>query len=353
MRHGSQLDPPNRFERTRTEADREHLEWDDEYLNEPPGRRIEYLPDDTQTIVAENNSPDIPFRYTVNPYRGCVHGCAYCYARPGHEYLGFNGGLDFETKIMVKHRAPELLRAFLSRDRWQPESITFSGVTDCYQPAEREFQLTRGCLQVAAEFNQPVGVITKNALVARDIDIFKRMAASNLVHVFVSVTTLDAGLARAMEPRTSIPAARLRAVRMLADAGVPTGVMVAPIIPGLNDSEIPTVLAAAKQAGASSAGYVLLRLPLTVRPVFEEWLARTQPAARERVESRIRSCRSGEMNDSDFGRRLTGTGPIADQIKQTFQVFAKKHGLANRLPPLSTTHFQVPRPTTGQLRLFS
>jgi hypothetical protein len=228
MRHGSRLDPPNRFERTHTEPDDAHVEWDSEYLQEREDRRIEYISDDSKSIVSENNSPDIPFRFSINPYRGCIHSCAYCYARPTHEYVGFNAGLDFETKILVKHHAPELFREFLAKDSWRPEPITFSGVTDCYQPAERKFQLTRRCLEVATECRQPVSIVTKNALVTRDLDILERMASDDLVHVFVSVTTLDSQLARDMEPRTSIPSARLRAIGMLAEVYAATQVQTCP-----------------------------------------------------------------------------------------------------------------------------
>ena len=287
MRHGSRLDPPNRFEPTHSVPDFTDLEWDTEYLSEFHSRRIEYIADSSRSIVSENNSPDIPFRYSINPYRGCIHACAYCYARPGHEFLGYNAGLDFETKIVVKHDAPELFLDFLSRDAWQPEPITFSGVTDCYQPAEREFRLTRRCLELADACRQPVSIVTKNALVLRDLELLRSLAADNLVHVFVSVTTLDAQLARDMEPRTSIPTARLRAVETLAEAGVPVGVMTAPIIPGLNDSEVPAILEAARKAGAMRASFVLLRLPLTVEPVFKEWLERTQPLKAARVLGRV------------------------------------------------------------------
>lgn len=346
------MNPPNRFEKTHREADFEHLEHDDEYLEELNHPRTEYLPDTSQSIVSENDSPDIPFRYSVNPYRGCAHGCSYCYARPYHEYLGLNAGLDFETKIFVKHRAPELLRDWLARDAWRPESITFSGVTDCYQPAERDFRLTRGCLEVALEARQPLFIITKNALVTRDLDLLRQMAELHTIGVAVSITSLDQELARTMEPRTSTPAARLRAVRQLADAGVPTKVMVAPIIPGLNDSEIPAILAAAKNAGATGAGYVLLRLPLTVRPVFLEWLQRTQPLKAAKVESLIRSTRDGKLNDSQFRSRMRGSGSIAEQIGKTFKVFIRRHGLDAPSTPLDVSHFRRPRPLTGQLSLF-
>ncbi len=352
MRHGSRIDPPNRFERTYAEPDFEHLEWDTEYLNQRQDRRIEYIADTSKSIVAENNSPDIPFRFSVNPYRGCIHACSYCYARPSHELLGFNAGLDFETKIVVKHDAPELLRDFLAKDSWKPEPITFSGVTDCFQPAERKFQLTRRCLEVARECRQPVSLITKNALIIRDLDILKGMAADGLVHVFVSITTLDAELARDMEPRTSIPPARLRAVGLLAEAGVPVGVMVAPIIPGLNDSEVPAILEAAKNAGAMTASYILLRLPLTVEPVFKEWLERTQPLKADRVLGRVRETRAGKLSSSAWGERMVGTGEIADQIKKMFRLFQQKHGLDRKLPPQNCDLFQPSIPKSGQMRLF-
>lgn len=352
MRHGSRIDPPNRFERVHREADLEHVEWDTEYLDSRTERRIEYLPDASQSIVSENDSPDIGFNFSVNPYRGCSHGCSYCYARPGHEYLGMNGGLDFETKIVVKQDAARLFREFLARKSWKPEVVVFSGVTDCYQPAEREFKLTRQCLEVALECRQPVGVITKNALVVRDLDILSQMADLRLVNVNISVTTLDAGLAREMEPRTSIPAARLRAIQTLTEAKVPVRVMVAPIIPGLNDSEIPSILEAAKKAGATTAAHTILRLPLTVRPVFLEWLERTQSLRAEKVKSMVRSVREGKLNSANFGERMAGTGEIAEQIHQVFQVFKKKFGLDGKLTPYDFSQFRPPRMPGGQLALF-
>lgn len=353
MRHGSQIDPPNRFQSVRTEDDWEQLQWEDDYRQGLRSRRIQYFEDATESIVTSNHSPDIPFNHSVNPYRGCAHGCAYCYARNTHEYLGFNAGLDFETRIMVKTRAAELLRQFLSRKAWQGEPISFSGVTDCYQPAERDFRLTRACLEVALEFCQPISIITKNALVTRDLDLLRPLAVQRLVHVFLSITSLQPQLARDMEPRTSTPDARLRAVRMLADAGVPVGVMVAPIIPGLNDVEIPAVLQAAQQAGAQTAGSVLLRLPLTVEPVFREWLYRTQPLKAEMVEGRIRQTRTGRLNQSQFGQRMRGRGPLADQIRALFRVMARKHGLDQPLPPHDASRFRRPDPDGGhQLTLF-
>jgi DNA repair photolyase len=352
MLHGSMIDPPNRFQKTHLEPDMEHLEWDQEYLSQKQERKIEYLTDTSKTIISENNSPDVPFRYSLNPYRGCVHGCSYCYARNSHEYLGFNAGLDFETKIVVKHDAPGLFRDFLTNDSWTPEEIAFSGVTDCYQPAEREFRLTRQCLEIALECRLPVGIVTKNALVVRDLDLLREMASLRLIHVNVSLTTLDAELARVMEPRTSIPSARLRAIEMLAQAGIPTRVMVAPVIPGLNDSEIPSILAAAKAAGAQGASYILLRLPVTVEPVFQEWLRRTQPLKAQKIEGLIRETRSGKMNTSDWGERMVGTGQIAEQVQKLFRVFAQKHQLDQALPAADISQFRPATPRSGQLRLF-
>ena len=352
MQYGSKLDPPNRFESTRRVVDLEHLEWDQEYLSGLERRPVEYITDSSRSIISENNSPDIPFRYSLNPYRGCLHGCAYCYARNTHEYLGFNAGLDFETKIVVKHDAARLFREFLSNDSWLPEEVVFSGVTDCYQPAERQFRLTRQCLEVALEHRLPVGLITKNALIVRDLDLLQEMASLHLVHASISITTLDPDLARVMEPRTSIPSARLRAVQMLSGAGIPTRVMVAPIIPGLNDSEIPAILEAAKESGASGAGYIMLRLPLTVEPVFREWLTRTYPSKLDKIERLIRDMRTGALNNSEFGIRMTGSGQIAEQIRNLFRVFVKKYGMDNDFPPHDFSHFKHATPQSGQLRLF-
>jgi DNA repair photolyase len=352
MRHGSHLDPPNRFERQHTEAVLDQLRADDDYHHRLTHRKIEYLADETASVVTENDSPDVGFRFSVNPYRGCVHGCAYCYARPYHEYLGLNAGLDFETKILVKHRAPQQLREFLGKKSWQPEPIAFSGVTDCYQPTEREFRLTRGCLEVALEARQPVMIVTKNALVVRDLDLIKELASLSLVNVGISLTTLDPALAQVMEPRTSTPAARLRTMSELAATGVPVKVMVAPVIPGLNESEMPAILDEAHQAGASAASYLLLRLPLTVEPVFFEWLERVFPEKRKRVESLIRQTRDGKLNCSEFGQRMRGTGCMADQVANVFTVFARKLGLVEDLPPLNTTLFRPPASPTGQRFLF-
>ena len=349
---GSQINPPNRFGGPVHVLELDEVEHDQEYLDSLAQRRTEYIPDRSKTIVAENQSPDIGFRYSMNPYRGCAHGCSYCYARQTHEYLSFNAGLDFETKVLVKEDAPALFRTFLMRDKWVPETIVMSGVTDCYQPAERNYRLTRRLLEIAAEFKQPIGIITKNALVVRDLDVIAAMAREYLVHVNISITTLDAEFARSMEPRTSTPLARLRAVKVLTDAGVPVRVMVAPISPGLNDTEIPSILEAAKEAGAHSASYTMLRLPLTVAPVFLEWLEREQPGRAKKVEARVRAMRGGKLNESRFGARMKGEGESAQQIRNLFKIMAKKHGLDRDLPPYDCTRFQRSEPKSDQLQLF-
>lgn len=349
---GAQNQPANPYLQTRCEPYWEDVADDEELLAQLARPNTVYLPDHSQSVVAENRSPDIAFRYSINPYRGCAHGCSYCYARPTHEYLGLSAGLDFETKVMVKHDAARLFRKWLARPAWQVEWIAMSGVTDCYQPAEREFRLTRSCLQVAVESRQPMGIVTKNALVARDMDLLAELAHYKAAHVAISITTLDPQLARVMEPRTSSPEARLRTIRELSSTGIPTQVMVAPVIPGLNDSEIPAILDAARQAGATSASYILLRLPTTVVDVFFGWLAKFYPDRLEKVASRIRTTRGGQLYRSEFGSRMSGEGEIARQIEQTFKVFARKTGLDARPPQLDTTHFRRPSDGSGQMRLF-
>jgi DNA repair photolyase len=349
---GAHVNPPNRFDRVHAEADFADCEHDEELLaalDRPP---TEYLADNSRTVVTENNSPDISFRYSINPYRGCAHGCSYCYARPTHEFLGLSAGLDFETKVFVKHDAPALLREFLGRPGWQAETIVMSGVTDPYQPAEREYHITRGCLEVLLEARQPIGVITKNALITRDLDLLREMAALGTVKVALSVTTLDANLARTMEPRTTTPAARLRAITALADAGIPVRLMTAPIIPGLNDREIPALLKAGAEAGARAASYTLVRLPLAVKTVFLDWLDRNLPDSRERIEGLVRNTHSGKLNISEFGQRMSGRGEIAEQIRRVFDVFAARHHLDGDLPDFNRAAFRQPKPTSGQMQLF-
>ena len=349
---GSTLKPPNRFESIHVEDDWQDLEYDDEFHQQQRSIKTEYFDDHAKTVLSKNDSPDISFRYSLNPYRGCLHGCSYCYARPTHEYLGYNAGIDFETKVLVKQDAPRLFRDALAKSSWQAQTVVLSGVTDCYQPAERKFRLTRQCLEVALEARQPMAIITKNAMVLRDLDILREMAAMQLVSVAISVTTLDASLARVMEPRTSSPTARLRAISQLSAAGIPTTIMVAPVIPGLNDSEIPAILSEGRRCGAQHAGYVLLRLPHTVKPVFFDWLERTFPDRRAKIESLIRSTRDGNLYNADFKQRMQGSGEIANQIRQTFDVFARKVGLDRKMAELDASQFHPPRSSTGQLRLF-
>ncbi len=300
------------------------------------------LRDTSRTIISHNNSPDVGFDYSINPYRGCEHGCIYCYARPTHEYLGFSAGLDFETRIMVKTDAPRLLREELSRPKYQPVHLAMSGVTDCYQPIERKLRLTRGCLEVLAECNNPVSIITKNHLVTRDIDLLSPLARINAALVFVSITTLDPALQRVMEPRTSTPRDRLAAISELSSAGIPVGVMVAPVIPGLTDHEMPDILDAASKAGARSAGYTALRLPFGVKDLFEEWLGLHFPDRKDKILNRVRSMRDGKLNNSDFKSRMRGEGIWADQLHDLFQLTKRKTGLNRPLPPLSAASFRRP-----------
>ncbi len=340
---GASSNPPNRFEELVLEP------LDDFPVEEGPGPRTRFYRDASQSIITFNDSPDIPFRAAINPYRGCEHGCSYCYARPTHEYLGFSAGLDFETKVMVKENAPELLRKELSSPRWQPQTLALSGVTDCYQPIERRLQLTRRCLAVLAEFRNPVGIVTKNALVTRDMDLLRELAAHDAVRVNLSIHSLDPELARRLEPRASLPRQRLGAVKALAQAGVPVGVMVAPIIPALNDHGIPSVLAAAREAGADWAGMEVLRLPLMVAPIFQQWLDTHEPGKREKILNRIRAIRGGKLNDPRFGKRMVGEGIFADQITQMFHVACRKAGFPEEGPGLSTSAFR--RPEGAQLEL--
>jgi len=340
---GAGSNPPNRFERISLERD---ADWDPE---QDPLPRTLFLRDRSSKIISSNDSPDVGFEHSVNPYRGCEHGCVYCYARPTHEYLGFSAGLDFETKIMVKADAPKLLRAELSAPGWVPKVIALSGVTDPYQPVERRLKLTRGCLEVLAEFRNPITIVTKNSLVTRDLDLLAELAGCRAVAVFISVTTLDTELRKILEPRTSPPAARLATIGALAKAGLPTGVLVAPVIPGLTDHEIPAIIEAAAAAGASFAAHTMLRLPYAVAPLFEEWLTRHVPEKKDKVLNRIRALRRGKLNNPEFGLRMRGEGIFAEQISRLFHVACRRAGGLDREPELSTAYFR--RPTGAQLEL--
>ncbi len=352
---GAGLNPGNRFEEVRLHVLGEHL---DEVLREHDGTPVKVptrvFKDHSRTILNQNDSPDIGFRWSINPYRGCEHGCIYCYARPYHEMLGFSCGLDFETNIMAKLDAPQMLRRELAHPSWQAEVIAMSGVTDCYQPVEAKLRITRGCLEVFADCRQPVAIVTKNRLILRDLDLLQELARFRAVSVAISLTTLRSDLARKMEPRASSPSDRLHTMRQLAAAGVPVTAMVAPIIPGLNDEEIPSLLQAAAQAGAQSAGYTLLRLPYQIKALFLDWLSRHFPQRARRVEGLLRGTRDGALYKADFGTRMVGSGPMASQIHDVFHTFAHRHGL-NRgrggFSRLSNAHFRRPR-VDGQATLF-
>lgn len=299
-----------------------------EYLEAPPpGIALEVFEDHSRSILAKNDSPDVGFTYSVNPYRGCFHACAYCYARPGHEYLSFGAGTDFDRKIVVKPQAAELLRAAFRKRSWRHETVVFSGVTDCYQPLEASYRLTRACLQVCVEERNPAAFITKAPLIERDLELLRELGRVAAVHVTVSVPFWDPEKARLIEPYVATPARRMRVIRALADAGISVGVNVAPIIPGLSDAEMPSVLAAAREAGATSAGYVLLRLPGSVAQVFEERLRVAMPLRVERVLHRIRETRGGRLYDARFGARGRGEGAYAEMIERLFTTTAARLGL--------------------------
>ncbi|HXM74212.1 MAG TPA: PA0069 family radical SAM protein, partial [Chthoniobacterales bacterium] len=285
---GASWSPANRFERLHVDLTDNDVVDIDPNEEERPRRATQFFRDGTKTIISRNNSPDVGFETSLNPYRGCEHGCIYCYARPTHEYLGFSAGLDFENKIMVKTNAPELLRAELESPRWRPQVLVMSGVTDPYQPVEKKLRITRGCLEVLAKFRNPVAIITKNRLVTRDVDLLQELATCNAAAVNISVTSLDPNLQRVLEPRTSPPAARLEAIEKLRNAEVPVGVMVAPVIPGLTDHEVPKILEACAKAGAQFAGYTIVRLPWAVAPLFEHWLEEHFPERKEKILGRIR-----------------------------------------------------------------
>ena len=342
---GANINPANRFEALHYELE----DWCEP--EESKTVRTQFLRDDSQSIISYNNSPDVGFDASINPYRGCEHGCAYCYARPTHEYLGFSAGIDFESRILVKPNAAELLFTELGKRSWKPQHLALSGVTDAYQPIERKLQITRSCLQVLAEYRNPVGIITKNHLVTRDADHLGELARVNAAAVTLSITTLDPKLARILEPRASSPSQRLEAVAVLHQAGIPVGVNVAPIIPGINDHEIPTITAAAAKAGAQFASYTIIRLPLTVAPVFVGWLENHFPERQEKVLGRIRSMRNGKLNNTDFGSRMRGEGPFAQQIDHMFQVSCRRADLNRTRTDLSTAAFRRVLPNQLDLAL--
>ena len=347
---GPAINPPNRFESIVLEPDADYAEFDEHGVPvERPHPATHFYYDATESLLTHNTSPDVGAGWGLNCYRGCEHGCAYCFARPYHEYLGWSSGIDFETKVLVKMRAPELLRNELSSPRWQPEVIMMSGATDCYQPAERRFRLTRACLEVLLEFRQPVAIITKNFLITRDLDLLAPLARFNCVSVSVTVTSLDAELASKLEPRAARPEHRLRAIRMLADAGVPVNVMVAPVIPGLTEHEIPAILDAVAAAGARRASFVTLRLPHAVKDVFLGWLDLHAPLKKDRVVARLRELHGGKLYNSTWGARMRGAGIFAEQTQHLFEVSARRAGLNREEFNLSSAHFR--RPGGVQLEL--
>ena len=317
----------------------------------PPPLRTTLHRDGSKSAIAWNDSPDIGFDRAVNPYRGCEHGCIYCYARPSHAYLGYSPGLDFETEIVYKPDVAALLERELSKPGYEPRTLALGSNTDPYQPVERTLRLTRSVLEVLDRFNHPVGIVTKSAGVMRDIDILQRLASRGLVRVCVSMTTLDASLARRMEPRASSPALRLRAIAALTDAGIPTGVLAAPMIPGLNDAEMESILEAARRAGAGSAGYVLLRLPLELREMFTAWLEEHVPDRAKHVLALIRQTRAGALNDSRFHDRFRGSGPYAGMLHQRFERARRKLQMSER-SPLDASQFRPPAEPARQLTLF-
>lgn len=346
---GAQFNPGNRFERISVE-DFKPDEMD--YFTEPELERkipTQFYRDESRTVIARNDSYDVSFEYSFNPYRGCEHGCIYCYARPSHEFIGFSSGTDFESRIMIKPDAPKLLEAEFNKKSYKPDFIMFSGNTDCYQPVEQRLKITRETLKVCLKYRNPVSIITKNALIQRDLDIIREMAELNLVSVSLSVTTLDRELARRMEPRTSSPERRLETIGILAGNGIPVGVNIAPIIPGLNDEEIPSILKEAAARGASFAGHIMLRLPYSVKDLFLQWIKKEFPDRESKIVNKIREMRDGKLNDSEFGTRFSGKGELAETIHSLFELSRRKYGLNKNKVHLRTDLF---RKVNNQIEMF-
>ncbi|MDB5357868.1 MAG: hypothetical protein JWN24_4321 [Phycisphaerales bacterium] len=356
-RRGAGINPGNRFETVRLhvlgeELDRQSIERQNEDGTTHRVERQVFF-DRTQRIINQvSKTADVPFDWTLNPYRGCEHGCIYCFARPYHEYLGFSCGLDFETKLMAKPDAPALLKRELASPGWKPEPIVMSAITDIYQPIEHKMRIARQCLEVLADCGQPVTTMTKSALVLRDTDLWSRLAKMNAGRVTITLVTLDSDLAQKLEPRASSPAGRLRAIRELTAAGIPVSVNIAPIIPGLTDVELPQILQAVAEAGARRAAWVLLRLPYQLKDLFLDWLQRSvHPDRARKVESLIRQSRGGKLYQASYDDRRRGKGHFTEQLAQTFDVFTRKYGLNRDIRPLSTAHFRRPD-LGGQMRLF-
>ncbi len=346
---GARDNPKNRFEKLYIEE----LPEDDFYL--PAGEDVKkvqttFFIDESKSVISKNDSIDLFFDYSFNPYRGCEHGCIYCYARPSHEFLGFSSGLDFETKIMIKKNAAELLEKEFNKKSYVPDVILFSGNTDCYQPVERSLKITREALQVCLDYGNPVSIITKNSLVLRDLDILKKMSVQNLVSVMITITSFDKNLISKMEPRCSSPEKRLETVKILAENKIPAGVNLAPVIPGLNDEEIPGILKSSFEAGGKYAAYALLRLPYSVKYLFIEWLNREFPNSANKIINRIKETRGGKLNDNEFGRRFSGQGAVSDAINRLFKISCKKYGLNEKRVKLNASGFRNKR--ERQLEIF-
>jgi len=333
---GAQLKPTNKFLKNRYVA--EHIEGLDEPLIQSPQTKV--FQEHSKSIVNKVTSPDLGMMYSLNPYQGCEHGCSYCYARNSHEYYGFDAGLDFESKIIAKKNAAQLLEKHLLNPNWQPVPINVSGNTDCYQPLERTMKLTRSVLEVFARYRHPVGMITKNSLILRDLDLLQDLAQDNLVKVFISITSLDETVRRAMEPRTASAIKRLQTIEELSKAGVPVGVMCAPIIPGLTDHEVPAILKAAADHGAQAAGMTIVRLNGSVGPIFEDWVGKNFPDRATKVLAQIRSMHGGQLNDSQFGRRMRGEGRIAEMINLLFSTSKRKYFTGKTMPEFDTSKFR-------------
>jgi len=339
---GTNINPTGRFEKETRSCEGDDLDsWAAEVdINQGVQIKTQLHTDTAKTIISTNDSPDVGMEATINPYRGCEHGCIYCFARPTHEYLGLSAGADFESQIFVKHDAARLLEEKLSSKSWQPKIITLSGVTDPYQPVEKKLGITRSCLEVLRDFRNPVAIITKNSMIMRDLDIFQDMAVWNGIGINISITTLDNDLARKMEPRASQPALRLKAVETFAKQGIPVSVIIGPVLPGLTDHEIPAILKNAAEAGASGAHYTMLRLPYGVKDLFQVWLQDNYPDKAEKVLNHVRDTRGGKLNDPNFGTRMRGSGPYADNISKMFGLYKHKYKLNRRFHSLSTAHFR-------------
>ncbi len=343
---GAQYNPKNRF--LKGEYVHDHPEAIDDWEKEE--RKTEYIYDDSKTLVNKVTSPDVGMLYSANPYQGCEHGCIYCYARNSHEYWGYSAGIDFESRIVVKKNAPMLLRKFFENKNWEPAVISLSGNTDCYQPIERQMRITRKLLEICLEYRNPVGILTKNALVLRDLDIIQELGKLNLVRVFSSITSLDENLRRVLEPRTASYRSRLKMIETFSKAGIPTGIMNAPLIPGLNDMHMPEVLKAASEAGAKWAGYTVVRLNGAFGDIFKDWLYKAYPERADKVWNQICACHGGSVNDSRWGNRIVGDGKFAELIKDQFKLYTRKYGLNQTEMEWNTSDFR--RLKQRQLPLF-